>query len=254
MSVKTWLEELRHDQRHLRRMILAATLLFVMMLIVFDLADATFTAAFGRPRPTASESTAALGSVPALRSMETPGIVVDDMALDPDSCNPVVVDAALGLVRPDPRCTPGAIDPRVRQDNIDQTICRSGFTARSDVRPPSSATNKAKARSLDAYGMTYARTIEFDHLVSLQLGGASTVSNLWPEPNEDGASSVNNPKDEIENKLAAAVCRRLVTLDEAQRMIANDWTTAFHTLGITETTGRTRQLCRAGRCVPASKP
>src|SRR6185437_12780780 len=35
---------------------------------------------------------------------------------------------------PDASITPGAIDPRVSQGNVQQTICVSGYTAR--VRPP----------------------------------------------------------------------------------------------------------------------
>src|SRR5438552_1134401 len=32
---------------------------------------------------------------------------------------------------PDAMCTPGAIDPRVTQDNIHETICRAGYTSRA---------------------------------------------------------------------------------------------------------------------------
>src|SRR5664279_936918 len=43
---------------------------------------------------------------------------------------------------PDSSCTPGAMDPKVTQDNIDQTICVSGYT--KTVRPPVSYTNSLK--------------------------------------------------------------------------------------------------------------
>src|SRR5207247_7773377 len=43
---------------------------------------------------------------------------------------------------PDPRCTPGSVDPAVTQASIGSTICRSGYTEK--VRPPESETAHAK--------------------------------------------------------------------------------------------------------------
>ncbi len=44
---------------------------------------------------------------------------------------------------PDPRCTPGAIDPAVTQANIRRTICVSGYTTK--VRPPAEQTDRFAA-------------------------------------------------------------------------------------------------------------
>src|SRR5579871_4859124 len=43
---------------------------------------------------------------------------------------------------PDPRCTPGALNPQVTQATIAQTICRAGWTA--TVRPVESVTEAEK--------------------------------------------------------------------------------------------------------------
>ena len=52
---------------------------------------------------------------------------------------------------PDPRCTPGSIDPIVTQGNIRSTICKSGWTA--TVRPPESQTERFKfGVAYPAYG------------------------------------------------------------------------------------------------------
>ncbi len=60
---------------------------------------------------------------------------------------------------------------------------------------------------------------EYDHLVSLELGGATNdARNLWPEP---GASP--NPKDSVENALHREVCDGTLTLATAQREIATNW-------------------------------
>jgi hypothetical protein len=72
---------------------------------------------------------------------------------------------------PDRRCTPGAVDGSVTQANIDETICRAGYTR--TVRPPESITKREKQAGLAAYGDTGpAHHYEYDHLVALELGGA----------------------------------------------------------------------------------
>src|ERR1035437_7471041 len=125
-------------------------------------------------------------------------------------------------VLPDPSCTPGAIDPKITQDNIDQTICKTGYT--KTVRPPVSYTNKLKRQQITDYGYTdkNLQDYEEDHLISLELGGNPTdPKNLWPEP---GASP--NPKDKIENLCNEKVCSGQITLEQAQQEIAINWTTA----------------------------
>lgn len=126
---------------------------------------------------------------------------------------------------PDRHCTPGAIDPRVTQADIETTICRVGYT--KTVRPAESITEPEKEASLVAYGDTRPlHYYEYDHLVPLELGGApNDPRNLWPEP---GASP--NPKDSLENRLRELVCERTVSLASAQLQIARDWITAYHRL------------------------
>lgn len=127
--------------------------------------------------------------------------------------------------RPDPACTPGAIDPAVTQQNIATTICRSGYTTR--VRPSTSQTDRMKATLYKSYGIASGTTSELDHLVSLELGGANDAANLWPE-----VGKLPNPKDAVENALHKAVCAGKVTLAAAQQAIASDWETAEAKLGL----------------------
>lgn len=121
---------------------------------------------------------------------------------------------------PDPRCTPGATDPRVTQSDIGSTICRRGYTRR--VRPPESVTEPEKLAAMAAYGDTGSpRRYEYDHLIPLELGGApNDARNLWPEP---GATP--NPKDRLERRLNRDVCAGRLSLRAAQREIARDWIT-----------------------------
>src|SRR5947209_12094682 len=123
---------------------------------------------------------------------------------------------------PDRHCTPGITDPRVTPATISRTICRSGYT--KTVRPPASITTPEKRASMGAYGdRGSTRSYEYDHLISLELGGApNDARNLWPEP---GGSP--NPKDRLENLLHRRLCAGRIGLRAAQREIATDWVAAY---------------------------
>jgi hypothetical protein len=129
---------------------------------------------------------------------------------------------------PDPRCTPGALNPAVTQSTIGSTICRRGWT--STVRPPESITEREKRASLVSYGDTRSMSAyEYDHDVSLELGGAvNDPRNLWPEPDYPKRSGFYlNPKDRLEQALNRLVCNRSMQLGEAQHLIATDWVSAY---------------------------
>jgi hypothetical protein len=136
----------------------------------------------------------------------------------------------------DPTCTPGAISPAVTQSNLKSTICRKGGYT-SDIRPSTSVTGREKKLNAASYGFTGRMgDAEYDHLISLQLGGdPNDYRNLWVEPADPGhkkGSGVNNAKDPVETKLHTAVCKGQVTLAAAQKAIVTDWTTALSRLGL----------------------
>jgi hypothetical protein len=121
--------------------------------------------------------------------------------------------------RPDPRCTPGALNPQVTQATIGRTICKRGWTA--SVRPPESITEREKAASMAAYGDHRPVSLhEYDHFVPLELGGATNDRrNLWPEP-----GTIPNPKDSVEGRLRREVCEGKMALARAQHLIVVNWT------------------------------
>jgi hypothetical protein len=129
------------------------------------------------------------------------------------------------FVRPDRRCTPGALNPAVRQSSIHRTICQAGWTAK--VRPPVDVSEPEKFASMAAYDdHRPAGHYEYDHLVPLELGGATNDRrNLWPEP---GGSP--NRKDGLENALRRKVCDGKLKLGRAQHMIATNWVAAYRAL------------------------
>jgi hypothetical protein len=150
----------------------------------------------------------------------------DSRVAGPATSTPVAIAVSVschslnGL--PDPICTPGAVDPRVTQENLQTTICVRGYT--KTVRPPVAYTDSLKKQQISAYG--YADTnpadYEEDHLVPLELGGHPTdPKNLWPQPRNGAYPAA--AKDLLENALHAKVCSGLVTLAAAQTAIARYW-------------------------------
>ena len=110
----------------------------------------------------------------------------------------------------------------VTQETIDQTICVRGYA--KSVRPSVNYTNGVKAKLMREQGIDWslAHDYELDHIVSLELGGnPRNIHNLQLQPwdGPDGAHA----KDKLENKLHRMVCRRQITLSEAQACIWKDW-------------------------------
>lgn len=137
------------------------------------------------------------------------------------------------LPLPDPKCTPGAINPDVRQDTIGQTICKSGWT--STIRPPASYTDKLKIQQIKQYGYsdTNPHDYEEDHYLPLEAGGNPTdPRNLWPEPHYGIRGTTSFDKDKVENRVKEAICSGQVTLTDAQHAMLTNWSTAMDVLGI----------------------
>jgi hypothetical protein len=130
---------------------------------------------------------------------------------------------------PDPKCTPGAINPSVTQSNIKNTICLPGYSR--TVRPPVSYTTPLKIKLMQSYGFTDSRSnYELDHLISLEIGGnPKDVRNLWPEP---GYRQYNfHIKDRFENYLHNQLCNGAMSLSDAQKEIATDWISSWKNAG-----------------------
>jgi hypothetical protein len=68
---------------------------------------------------------------------------------------------------------------------------------------------------------------ELDHLISIEIGGADTLDNIWPQCGPEGATGANRyfkQKDMVENYLAAQVRAGKMKLKDVQVGIATDWT------------------------------
>lgn len=154
----------------------------------------------------------------------------------------VVSGAVLAADLPNRGITPGAVDPAVTQENIDQTICAHTRPSWSKShRPPVSLTNRIKREQIRLYGYaeTDPRKYEEDHLVPISIGGLSysepqyaqlqgrNAANLWPQPRNTITPWGAEKKDELEYALWKAVCRRKIGLSEAQAAFSANWIKAY---------------------------
>ena len=141
-------------------------------------------------------------------------------------CLPLAVFAQHQASLPNPRLTPGAVDPAVTPHNLQSTVCVKGYTA--TVRPDKRFTNQLKREQMRQYGYEDANPqhYEEDHLIPLNIGGnPSDVRNLWPQPRY-GAWSADQKYD-LEFVAYKLVCSGQLDLKEAQQRIAHNWIDAY---------------------------
>lgn len=121
--------------------------------------------------------------------------------------------------------TPGVVRTTDRDE-----VCHGGST--NQFRKTTAA---MKAEVYKEYGVDKAKPLpgdpfagtprpplfEIDHLISLELGGADDVKNLWPQPYYNRPAA--HEKDAVENYLHREVCAGRIALTDAQKQIADDW-------------------------------
>lgn len=124
----------------------------------------------------------------------------------------------LGLV-PDKELTPGVILPVSKAQ-----VCERGYAGK--IRNVSESTKKAV---YEEYKITShkAGEYEIDHLISLELGGSNDIKNLWPQSYITKQWNAHN-KDWLENHLHKLVCDNVITLEEAQKEISEDWIASYN--------------------------
>jgi hypothetical protein len=118
--------------------------------------------------------------------------------------------ATIGTVRikngyplPDARCSPSAINPAITLEVLKDPGFRTGC-----VRD-CTTTSSQKANTYGTYGIAHpvrnngkTQTCELDHVVPLELGGADSLDNIWPQCGPTGAplpQRFYKEKDVVEN-------------------------------------------------------
>lgn len=116
--------------------------------------------------------------------------------------------------RPNPQLTPGM----ARTATVKE-LCS---TSTQMVRNTSESTKKQVCKAYGIKSQCPGPKWEIDHLISLELGGADTAVNLWPQPIKEAKI-----KDQLENTLHREICAGTLKLEDAQKCIASDWVTCY---------------------------
>jgi hypothetical protein len=119
---------------------------------------------------------------------------------------------------PDLRLTPGATLP-VTQNQV----CRADPAGTIAAIPAS-----LQRKVFEEYGVTPAQpeAYEVDYLITPELGGATDIRNLWPQPYQNTVWNAH-VKDQLEDRLHRMVCQGEVDLATAQHDISTDWIAAY---------------------------
>lgn len=124
---------------------------------------------------------------------------------------------------PDPKLTPGEVLTNVTVDEI----CQKGYANVLDGGVRDVPESLKRQVFIEYFGKvpTNPGAYEIDHLVSLEIGGDNSISNLWPQAyaGEWGA----RVKDKLEDRLHAMVCKGQIPLKQAQAEISTNWIVAY---------------------------
>ncbi len=116
-------------------------------------------------------------------------------------------------------------------------------------KTPGHATYHTRATVCAAYGIEKCKSYcsgpggcEVDHLISLELGGANTSDNLWPQPYNGEWNAID--KDRLEKRMQSLICtKKTLDLKDAQREIATDWVAAYKKYVGARKTSHPQQRC-----------
>jgi hypothetical protein len=148
-----------------------------------------------------------------------------------------------GELLPDPKCTPGAINPTLTDDVLKNAAFRTGC-----VRNNATSENEKKSTykwyhtKRPRNNVHLTQTCELDHLIPLYLGGADTLDNIWPQCGPKGVHLDDRyfkEKDKVEYFLGRQVREGKMDLATAQKGIAKDWTKFI---------GDAEEFCVSGKC------
>jgi hypothetical protein len=122
-------------------------------------------------------------------------------------CFAVNVRADEGTL-PDPKLTPGKVARRDKDRN--------------------GVTEEMERKVFDRYHIPWRRRLEFkvDHLIPLELGGADTIDNLWPQSLYTKPYNAQR-KELLTRRLLARIASGQMTLTQAQDEIRADWISCF---------------------------
>lgn len=129
----------------------------------------------------------------------------------PSAATTLTTTTTLTAHHPNPSVTPGVVLTTSRS-----AVCTPGWASQHRK----SLTVQQKAAVLRAYGYPAGQKVtEYDHLISLELGGGNGTRNIFPMLSRDDAER----KDRLEGKLHGLVCSGQLDLVVAQERIKTYW-------------------------------
>jgi hypothetical protein len=107
-------------------------------------------------------------------------------------------------------------------------ITASDVCTQQEQNSTSAIPSAIRQKVFQEYGLTNVRAsdYELDYLITPELGGATDIRNLWPEPYTLTEWNAH-VKDALENLLHQKVCSGEIDLPTAQHEIASDWISAY---------------------------
>jgi hypothetical protein len=133
---------------------------------------------------------------------------------------------------PDRRCSPGAYYSGLTK----AVLCSASFHTGS-VRDVAESEKFQVEREYGLKPGHYGRSLEIDHIVSLELGGSNNIANLYREEASFASGAPGyNVKDRLENAAHVWLCQGKISLRTVQRAISTDWRALYkRILGATPT-------------------
>ena len=102
-----------------------------------------------------------------------------------------------------------------------------GKAAESD-KDRGGVTTAMEQKVFARYRLPWSRRPQFkiDHLIPLELGGADSLDNLWPQSIRAKPYGTDR-KELLTEVLLARIAKKQITLAQAQEQISKDWIDAF---------------------------
>jgi hypothetical protein len=118
------------------------------------------------------------------------------------------------VAKPIPAYTPGTINPAIGLGQLCPHLDPGWEAARRTLGAAD------RRRVMASYGIADpGRVSEWDHLIPRSLGGADTISNIWPMTDR----TQDQRKDQLENRLHRQVCAGTIRLATAQDQARTYW-------------------------------
>lgn len=116
---------------------------------------------------------------------------------------------------------------RAGDDMLPNRKLTPGKVARRD-KDRHGVTEPMERKVFERYRIPWSRRPEFkiDHLIPVELGGADTIDNLWPQSLSIKPYGAER-KELLTQRLLARIAAGKMTLAKAQEEISEDWISCF---------------------------